>query len=213
VGRAAAMQAAARTAGGAAPAGSPPPPPAGAGLTTAAVAFAVATALDTPGLQLFMLLRLVGKRLVDGCGLDDGAAAKAFARSGDAVAATLEALRHGCPGFSLGEERGRLEAATVLMLACIDVKGMRQMRVALPRIVPALVQRLERGAPGSTLEERLCVVKALQVRRGRTRQAGRRGHRGAGLRAALGVRGLTHAASRTSVGVWSPGARTLPLPS
>jgi hypothetical protein len=47
---------------------------------------------------------------------------------------------------------------------CGDLTGVRHLRGAFARIVPALVQRLQRGAPGSTLEERSCVVMVLEVR-------------------------------------------------
>jgi hypothetical protein len=172
MGRAAAMQAAGRSGGGAAPAGWPPPP-AGAGLLAPAAAAAVA-ALYTPGPQLFALLRLVVFHLSDGRGPDDGAAVKAFARSGAAVDATLEALVHGCTGFDAGGE-ARQHAAGALFTACFDSRGVRHLHGAFPRVAAAIVRRLERGAPGWTIAERLQLAKTLIVRWGLTRQTGGEG--------------------------------------
>jgi hypothetical protein len=182
MGRVAAAQAAARSGGGAAPGGGgaapggSAPPRGGAGLDAAAAAAA------TPGLQLYALVHLACL-LVRGCGPCDGAVVKAFARSGAAVDAALEVLLHGTLGF-LDGGRERHGAANALALVGADLTGARHLRGAFPRVVPALVQRLERGAPGSTFEERSFVVHALQVRWGRTRQAGGRGSWDAGPRAA-----------------------------
>jgi hypothetical protein len=176
MGRTAAMQAAARarSAGGAAPARSTAAP-ASAGLSAATDAAAGGAA--TPGRQLFVLLTLAVHLLSDrSCEPDDGAG-KAFARSGAAVSATLEALLHGCPGFEGGD--ARKPAACALALVCRDLTGVRHLRGALPRVVPALVQRLQRGAPGWTVEERSCLVHVLKVGGGGTCQAGGGAERGA----------------------------------
>jgi hypothetical protein len=165
MGRVGAMQAAARSAGGAAPAGATPPQPAGAGVAAPATA---------PGSQLFVLLGLAHGLLLECGGPGDGALFKAFARSGAAVAATLEVLLHGCPGFD-GEGLAREQAASVLHLVCDDPTGVRHLRGAFERVVSAAVQRLGRGAPGSTLDERVPLAGVLEVRWGRNRQAeGRR---------------------------------------
>jgi hypothetical protein len=168
MGRVAAAQAAGRSAGGPAPAGSPPPP-AGAGPAAAGVAAAAAT----PGWQLSVLLRLALHLLWDEPGADGGAYVTAFARSDGALAATLEVLLHGTPGHKDGHTM-RPHAASVLRLVCVDT-GLRHLRGACPRVVPALLQRLERGAPGSTYEERARLVGVLEVRWGHTRRVeGRR---------------------------------------
>jgi hypothetical protein len=130
------------------------------GPAAAAAAGAAATAF-TPGLLLCVLLRLAVHLVSEGCGSDDHTRVKAFARSGAAVEATLEALLHGCPDC---RGNARLEAARVLWYVCHDVERVRHLRGAFARVVPALVQRLERGAPGSTLEERSCLVRVLAVR-------------------------------------------------
>jgi hypothetical protein len=169
MGRVAALQAAARAAA------SSPLPAAGAGLNAAAA--------GTPGLQLFVLVSLAGHLLADELGPDDGSRAKAFARSGGAVAAALEVLLHGCPGCVDGAH-ARHEAARALSLVCRDPTGARHLRGAFPRVVPALLQRLERGAPGSTYLERSCVVESLLVRWGCARRAGGQRAWDAGLRAA-----------------------------
>jgi hypothetical protein len=147
VARAAAAQAAARDAG---PTGS-----AGAGPVAAASLATVA-----PGEQLSLMLHLAGTHLLGGSGVGAGAPAQEFARSGAAVAATLEALLHGCPG-QFGDMR--FQAASVLERLCSDVQAVPHLRGSFPQIVPALIQRLEPGVP---LAEQLCVLRALQVRRG-----------------------------------------------
>jgi hypothetical protein len=50
------------------------------------------------------------------------------------------------------------------LLVCRDVTRVRHLRGALPRVVAAVVQRLGRGAPGSTPEERSFLVRVLLVR-------------------------------------------------
>jgi hypothetical protein len=152
--RAAAAQAAARGANVACPAGSAGAPPTAASL--AAVA---------PGEQLYLMLHLARAHLLSGSGLGAGAPALAFARSSDAVAATLEALLHGCPGY-LGDARA--EAASALECLCNDAQAVPHLRSSFPRIVTALIQRLEPGAPGATRAEQSHVLRALQVRQGRT---------------------------------------------
>jgi hypothetical protein len=187
MGRAAAMQAAARSAGGAASAGSAAAPPAGAGLSTAAAA-------GTPGLQLFALLCLACHPLSEVRGPDEHTyACKAFARSAAAVDATLEVLLHGCAPFGALPHQ---QAADALSLVCNDLTGVRHLRGAFSRVVPAVLERLERGAPRSTLEERMRLVLALRVRRGRARlvQGGRKGRLRRRLRAAPGSRYSARAA-------------------
>jgi hypothetical protein len=152
--RAAARQAAARGAGVAGPAGSSGAPPAAASL--AAVA---------PGEQLYLMLHLARAHLLGGSGLGAGAPALSFARSGDAVAAALEALLHGCPRFL---EDARAEAASAIQRLCCDPQTVPHLRGSFPRIVPALVRRLEPGAPFATPAEQLNVLLALSVRQGRT---------------------------------------------
>jgi hypothetical protein len=117
---------------------------------------------------MYALLRLAQKHLLGAFGPGDDAVVKAFARSGGAVAATLEVLLHGCPGFGA---LARYQAADTLRVVCGDVTALRHMRGAFARVAPALVRRLERGAPDSTRPERGCLVQALQVRWGRTGQA------------------------------------------
>jgi hypothetical protein len=164
-GRAAAMQAAGRAAGDAAPGGSSRPP---AGAVPAAAAAAdAAAAAAAPGMQLVAMFSLVDHLVSEAYGPGDDALAKAFARSGGAVAAALELLLHGCPGYDPAGH-ARIMAARALMSVCRDLAGVRHLRGAFPRVVPALLQRLERGAPGSTRDERLCVTHALMVRWGCT---------------------------------------------
>jgi hypothetical protein len=118
-----------------------------------------------PGLQLFVLLRLADKHLKDGHGLEDGSLLKAFARArSDAVAAALEALLHGCAGFDNDGLARQTAALALALLTSTDLPGMRHLRGAFSRLVPALVERLGRGAPGSTPNERLCLARVLQAR-------------------------------------------------
>jgi hypothetical protein len=173
VGRVAAMQAAARSARGAAPGGSATPP-AGAGPYVDAC---------KPGFQLYALLTLAVHALKDGPGPDRDAFVKSFARSRAAVAATLEALLHDCPGM-VAPGNARSTAARVLSLVCAGLTSTRHLRGAFASVVPAVVQRLGRGAPGSTLNERLFLVQVLQVRYGRARRAGGKTRGGARMRAA-----------------------------
>jgi hypothetical protein len=151
MGRAAKAQAAARGAGVAGQAGS-----AGAPLAPTSLAAV------TPGLQLFLMLHLARAHLLSGSGPGAGAPALAFARSGDAVAAALEAPLHGCPDCGLGD--ARTEAASVLMLLCSDAQAVPHLRGSFPRIVPVLIRRLEPGAPSTTPAEQSHVLRTLQVR-------------------------------------------------